>query len=228
MKNNLTPTVKELFYNSIADKWEIRINRREMEKRVKIIFNGLLAGVQLKNKRVIEVGCGLGYFCQEMSRRGAVITGIDVGDKLIQIAKRRSPSGKFMVGSALDIPFRKNKYDITLCTEVIEHTENPAKAISELFRVTKPGGMIIITTPNKFYKPFFDLLSFFKIRLYQGNENWLSINNLKKIIARNKGEIVKERYFNFFYPMTILDMFEKYGYLKNLMINQGYLIRKRK
>jgi 2-polyprenyl-3-methyl-5-hydroxy-6-metoxy-1,4-benzoquinol methylase len=226
MKSKYLPTAKELFYNKIADRWETKINNKETEKRIRVIFNELLTGIDLKNKKVIEVGCGLGIYSLKMSQKGAVVTGIDVGERLIKISRKKVRNGKFVVGSALDIPFRKDKYDITLCTEVIEHTENPERAISELFRVTKPGGYIILTTPNKVFKPVIDLLSFLRIRLYQGNENWLGINELKKCIARNNGKIILEKYFNFFYPIPILDKFEKYTFLQNLMINQGYKIKK--
>jgi 2-polyprenyl-3-methyl-5-hydroxy-6-metoxy-1,4-benzoquinol methylase len=226
MKIASIPTEKELFYNTIADKWEKKINNRETEKRIKVIFDQLLNGVDLKNKKVLEVGCGLGFFSKKMYRKGALITGIDVGEKLVKITSKKIPGGKFLVGSALDIPFRKNEFDIILCTEVIEHTEDPKRAISELFRVTKQGGIIIITTPNKTYKPLFDLLSFLKIRLYQGNEKWLGTNELKTIILKNKGKITSERHFNFIYPSPMFDWLERYGFLQNLMINQGYRIKK--
>jgi 2-polyprenyl-3-methyl-5-hydroxy-6-metoxy-1,4-benzoquinol methylase len=226
MKSKYLPTAKELFYNKIADRWETKINNKETEKRIRVIFNELLTGIDLKNKKVIEVGCGLGIYSLKMSQKGAVVTGIDVGERLIKISRKKVRNGKFVVGSALDIPFRKDKYDITLCTEVIEHTENPERAISELFRVTKPGGYIILTTPNKVFKPVIDLLRILRIRFYQGNENWLGINELKKCIARNNGKIILEKYFNFFYPIPILDKFEKYTFLQNLMINQGYKIKK--
>lgn len=222
----MKPTKKELFYNSIADKWEQKINNRETEKRIRIIFDGLLSGLTLKNKKVLEVGCGLGYFSQKMSQKGAVVSGIDVGEQLVNITRKKVPNGKFIVGSALEIPFKNNEFDTTLCTEVIEHTEDPKKAISELLRVTKVGGFIVLTTPNKVFKPLFDLLSFLKIRIYQGNENWLGISEINKCIAKNKGKIIKERYFNFFYPTSILDKFEKIDILRHLMINQGYLIEK--
>ena len=223
----MKPTAKELFYNSIADKWEEKINNKETKKRIKIIFNELLKNISLKNKKVIEVGCGLGFFSQKISQKGAAVFGIDIGEKLVNITNNKVPNGEFIVGSALDIPFKDNEFDLTLCTEVIEHTEDPKKAVTEILRVTKNGGFIVLTTPNKTYKPFFDLLSFLNIRMYQGNENWMGINELKEYIAKNNGVIIKERYFNFFYPSLILDKFEKIKVFRNLMINQGYLIKKK-
>lgn len=226
MKTTSLVTEKELFYNSIADRWEIEINKKETEKRIKVIFDELLDGIDLKNKKVLDAGCGLGFFSKKMYQRGALVTGIDIGEKLVKITRKKVPAGEFRVGNVLNIPFGDGKFDIVLCTEVIEHTKNPKKAISELFRVTKKGGLIIITTPNKMYKPLFDLLSFLKVRIYQGYEKWLSIREIKKIISTNKGLIIKEKHFNFIYPTAFLDKFENYDLFTKLMINQGYLIKK--
>lgn len=226
MNNNFKATKKEMFYDNIADSWELRINQKETQKRIRIVFNELMQNELMDGLRIVEIGCGLGFFSKIMREKGAKVYGIDLGINLVNITAKKVPEGNFSVGNAQTIPFLSNTFDITLCTEVIEHTENPLKALEELFRITKLGGLIVLTTPNKFYKPFFWLLSFLRIRLYQGNENWLGIRELMRIVQLKGGQIIKERYFNFIYPTPVLDYFEKYPILKYLMINQGYLIKK--
>lgn len=217
---------KELFYNNFAPKWEKYINKAETRKRLKVVFLDLLKGISLKDKDFLEIGCGLGYFSLEALNRGAKVTVVDVGKNLVDITKNRVKKGKFIIASASRLPFKDNSYDIVLCTEVIEHVEDQKKAFNEMFRVLKKGGYLVITTPNKLFKPFFDLLSLTKIRGYQGNENWLSFGEMKNIFKKHKTVIVKEVFFNFIYPCAILNRFEKINLLRSFVINQGYLVKK--
>lgn len=217
---------KELFYNRFSNEWDSVLHKVETEKRMNIVFSDLLKGVSLKNKKFLEVGCGLGYFSLEAKKRNAKVTGVDVGEKLLKICKKKVPSGKFILASGADLPFKANHFDAVLCTEVIEHTEEPIKVIDEVIRVLKPGGVAVITSPNKVFKPLFDFLGIVGARKYEGNENWFSIDSLKEVINSHNVDITNERYFNFFYPMKLLDFFERFSSLKKLMVNQGYLIRK--
>jgi 2-polyprenyl-3-methyl-5-hydroxy-6-metoxy-1,4-benzoquinol methylase len=217
---------KELFYNEFSDKWENKINRLETEKRLRVVYGRLLAGIRLKKVKFLDVGCGLGYSSKEASVKGAKVTGIDIGNKLIEKSKIKVPKAKFIVASASKLPFNNDTFDIVLCTEVIEHVNNQKKTIEEILRVLKNGGLLVITSPNRLYRPLFILLNFLKLRPYLGNEKWLYPWEMKKIFRTKKAKILKEVYFNFIYPLRILDYFEKFSLLKYLMINQGYLIKK--
>ncbi len=222
----MKPSKKELFYNDFSSKWERYINNAETKKRLKIVFDELLGKVDLKGKEFLEIGCGLGYFSLEAQKRGAKVTAIDVGVNLVKITKQKVKKGKFIVASASSLPFKNSSFDIVLCTEVIEHIENQERAFREMFRVLKKQGYLTITTPNKLYKPFFDFLSFIKIREYQGNEKWLSFNEMRLVFFKHKADIVKEVFFNFIYPNRFFDSFERIKIFKYLMINQGYLVKK--
>jgi len=217
---------KELFYNNFSDKWDSYINKAETKKRLDIVYNNLFKGIDLKGKKFLEIGCGLGYFSLEAKNRGVIVTAVDVGENLVRITKQKVKKGKFIVASASNLPFKNETFDIVLCTEVIEHVENQTKAFNEMFRVLKNNGYLVLTTPNKFFKPFFDLMSFANIRPYHGNEKWFFAKEIKAIFRNKKVDIVKEAYFNFIYPCDLLNKFERINLLKNLMINQGYLVRK--
>lgn len=216
---------KNLFYDSVASTWENFINKNETNKRLRVVYDNILRNINLKNKTFLEVGCGLGYFIKVAKEKGANIYGIDIGKNLVDRCQKVVP-GKYQVGSAEKLPYKDNYFDIVLCTEVIEHTPHPSKSISELIRVVKPKGIVIITTPNKLYKPLFYILSFFKIRPYQGVENWLSVKELKSTILKNRGRIIKEYHFNLFYPHFWLDKLENHYPFSIFTINQGYLVTK--
>lgn len=217
---------KQLFYEQFSDNWEKNMNMVETNKRIKVVFDQLLKDVKLKNKKLLEVGHGLGFFSQEADKRGASVTGIDVGKKLATLSKKRVSNGKFIVASADNIPFKDNTFDIVLCTEVIEHMDNPLAALKEIYRVTKVDGLIVITTPNKVFKPLFSLLSAINVRPYHGNEKWFYPWELKDAVEEQKFTVLKEKYFNFIYPNDILDKFEDIPFSKFITINQGYLLQK--
>lgn len=223
----MKPSKKELFYDSIADKWDTFIHKAETRKRMTVVFEHLLGGVDLKNRRFLDVGCGLGLFSARALELGAAVTGVDVGANLVKRCRLKLPDASFSVSSALELCFGDGQFDVVLCTEVIEHTEDPRLAVAELLRVLKPGGYLALTTPNKMYKPLFSFLSFARIRPYHGNENWLFTWDLKKLLMRDGNQIERTRYFNFGYPSKYLDFLEGHEFLRNFAINQGYLLVKK-
>lgn len=216
---------EELFYNRYSDEWENRINNLETSKRLKVVYGKLLKGINLKGQQFLDVGCGLGYFSEKAVNLGANVYGVDIGKKLVEKSKSRIPMGKFIVASASKLPFNNGRFDVVLCTEVIEHVENYQKALSEMVRVLKKGGYLVITTPNKVFRPLFLFLNLTGLRPYRGNENWLYPWQLKRRLLKY-GKVKKEYPFNFFYPNAFIDFFERYPILGLMMINQGYLIVK--
>ena len=64
-------------------------------------------------------------------------------------------------------------YDLVISSECIEHTADPKKALSELARVLKPGGTIIVTSPNRLWYPVLWVSIVIKLRKFRGYERWL-------------------------------------------------------
>ena len=216
---------KELFYNGIAYEWEDKINKSETEKRLNIVYKKIFNPISLREKKFLDIGCGLGFFSLRAGKLGANVYGIDIGSNLIKICKKRYPKGKFSVASAERIPFKDNSFDIILCTEVIEHVNNQQKVIDEIFRVLKQGGHLVITTPNRIFQPLYTFLCSLGIRPYHGNEYWYYPWDIIKALE-TRGRVTKRYHFNFFYPNPFLDKFEKHEVLKYLMVHQGYLVIK--
>ena len=226
MPKKINATSKELFYDSFSGQWEEKINNAETNKRLFVVFNLLLNKKDLKSKNFLEVGCGMGYFSNLATKAGAKVTGVDVGPKLIAICKSKNKKAKFMVASASSLPFKDSSFDILLSTEVIEHVENQNKAIKEMARVLKRNGILVITTPNKLFKPLFDFLSKIGIRPYNGNEKWFYPWELKKLLERNSLKVVKEYHFNFIYPVYFFDQLENLPLFNIFCINFAFKLRK--
>ncbi|MBN2458145.1 class I SAM-dependent methyltransferase [Candidatus Woesearchaeota archaeon] len=99
-------------------------------------------------KRLLDVGCGLGYMTARLSGRFQA-TGIDLDKDCIRFAADQDPKGKYMVADAgKKLPFKDDTFDYVISSEVIEHVEDDRLFLNEIRRVLKPGGLAVITTPS--------------------------------------------------------------------------------
>jgi len=113
-----------------------------------------LAGPIGAGTRVLDVGCGNGYTCGELRKRGCDVVGIDLSESGVSIARRAYPDCRFEIASATDdflTVLREQPFDLIVSTEVVEHLYDPRRYASSCFRALKPGGMFICTTPYHGY-----------------------------------------------------------------------------
>jgi len=105
------------------------------------------------DKKVLEVGCGLGTDLLQFARSGANVTGVDLTPNSIELVRKRfsmeSLSVDARVADAENLPFDDNSFDMVYSFGVLHHTPNTQKSIDEVYRVLKPGGQIIIMLYNK-------------------------------------------------------------------------------
>ena len=107
----------------------------------------------LKNVEILDVGCGGGIASEPLSRMGGELTSIDESKELINIAKIHAKSMR------LDIKYKqsniekifqsKNKYDVVVALELLEHVKNVSYFCEVLSKLIKPNGIIIISTINR-------------------------------------------------------------------------------
>ena len=113
--------------------------------RQKIIFSLIKPK---KKDALLDVGCGTGYMASLLSKKCQVY-GIDNDAKSIRLAKKiGGKNTTFLVASALKIPFKSNKFNYVISSEVIEHVQDDSSFMKEIVRVTKKNGTIIVTTPS--------------------------------------------------------------------------------
>jgi len=110
--------------------------------------------VGLKGKRVLDVGCGGGLLSEGMATRGASVTGIDLSDKPLGVAKLH------LLESGQKVDYRKiaveelaeempGAFDLVTCLEMLEHVPNPSSVIAACARLVKPGGEVFFSTLNR-------------------------------------------------------------------------------
>jgi arsenite methyltransferase len=101
----------------------------------------------------LDIGCGPGYLCESMGelvgRHGAVV-GIDISTDLIAFCNRRKPSTwlSYAIGDATKIDQADESFDVVVCTQVAEYVPDVDRALSEAFRVLKPGGRTIFVATD--------------------------------------------------------------------------------
>lgn len=184
---------RRLFYDRFADDFDDRMNRYEVTKRIRIVFDDVLPG-SLDGMHMLDAGCGTGHFSAVAAGRGAHVTSLDVGERLLAKVATKCDSQR-IVASVERMPFGDQTFDIVLCTEVLEHLRSPRAGVSELTRVVRPGGRLIITTPNRVWLPALRLASRLRLRPYEGIENWVWPRTLCRWL-RESGVVV-ERFDGF-------------------------------
>lgn len=102
---------------------------------------------------VLDVGCGTGNFSLKLASRGASVTGIDSSRKMLEAAREKAAREKsnieFIEMDALHLKFTDNTFDVVLSMAAIEFIPDYPKMISEMFRVCKTGGSVLVGTINR-------------------------------------------------------------------------------
>lgn len=107
-------------------------------------------GKDIKNKKILDMGCGYGRDTRYFSELGLVAMGIDFAEEGIKLATNYESNAKFSVGDVQNVPFGDNEFDICFCNCVVHWftNEERKKAINEAYRVTKNGGLVVFCIPE--------------------------------------------------------------------------------
>lgn len=109
---------------------------------------------------VLDVACGTGDMVLELQKRGCTVTGIDLSEEMLSIAKTKAPA-TYMISDAEQLPFPDETFDAVTCAFGVRNFVHLEQGITEMLRVLKPGGRMVIlelTTPDcALIKPFYNL-----------------------------------------------------------------------
>ncbi len=147
-------------FNELAHKWWDETSEfKPLHDINPLRLNFIHEKVNLKNKKVLDVGCGGGILAESMTKLGANVMGIDMGKKVIRIAKLHALQSKLDIDyqcvSLETIATKKEPiFDVITCMEMLEHVPEPANIVSLCSRLLKPGGTLFMSTINRNIKAY--------------------------------------------------------------------------
>jgi len=169
MKNNTIDKKEIEKFSKIAEEWWNPTGKfKPLHKfnpiRIKYIKNNLIYDFSLKNKKkplnglkILDIGCGGGLLSEPLARLGAKVTGIDAIKRNIEIAKHHLKKSKLDIKYYNFSPEKfvtKNKYDVILNMEIIEHVDNVDIFIKQSSKFLKKSGIMFIATLNQTLKSY--------------------------------------------------------------------------
>ena len=143
---NLTKVIKQY-----EKEWQARIKARNDEKFDDYERNWVLPSLFKKNEKVLDLGSGNSIVGEYLMKKfNCQVIALDFSKKAIEAAKKKGVKG--VVGSVEDnLPFKNSYFDLVFWGDNIEHVWQPELVLKEIYRVLKPRGRVIISTPNQAY-----------------------------------------------------------------------------
>ncbi len=214
------------FFNQLSDEWwnengKFKILHQIKSHRMSYILDQI-NNRNIRNLKILDVGCGGGIICEPLARLGAKVTGIDFAPNNIIAAKIHSKKNKLKINYInKDIEKSKldEKFDIILMFEVLEHLDNWKKTIKNIKKNLNKNGLIIISTINR------NLLSkLFAINIAENILHWIpkGTHDYNKLIKPEelKKILLKEKFnFNNIKGLVFDPLKREWKLSKNYMIN---------
>ena len=109
--------------------------------------------IDLPSTSVLDYGCGGGLLSEALAQRGALVTGADLSNENISVAKQHAEASgltiDYLVGDAQGLLDQQQSYQLVVCLEVIEHVFEQQKLVSELVQLCQPNGLLVFSTISK-------------------------------------------------------------------------------
>lgn len=114
-----------------------------LKGRMRLAWNWIPEGA----RRLLDAGCSSGYATRFFAEKCPETYGIEISDD-VEIARQRYPHIRFHRGGLESTPFEDNFFDVIIMSDVLEHVDNEQRALDEMYRILKPGGTFIVSTPH--------------------------------------------------------------------------------
>ena len=151
---NADPTELQKFSELAHRWWDPNSEFRPLHEINPLRLDWIDRHAAVSGKKILDVGCGGGLLSEAMAARGATVTGIDLSEKALGVARLhllesgRSVDYRLISAEALANE-QAGSYDIVTCMEMLEHVPNPASTIASCAALVKPGGHVFFSTINR-------------------------------------------------------------------------------
>lgn len=166
-----------------------------------------------KDSTLLDVGCGNGFFTYYFAKI-CQVTGLDFSKKMLEI----NPHHKLVHGDAENLPFPDESFDITFCSNLLHHLENPERTMQEMKRVARE--YVIISEPNRSnpFLFFFDLIKKEERGGLKFTKNYL-INLGRSLGLKNVNCLVSGMIFPNKTPINLLPILKKLDFLRSIILS---------
>ena len=213
-------------FDLIADKYDLSIPlyvvEHYLKKRVEFIKK------YVRGRLILDVGCGTGMFAQRLKKERFEVTGMDPSQKMLDIAKERF-DGQIIKGSSDSLPFENEIFDCAVSIAVFHHIADEKKVfktISEMVRVVKNGGVIIIWDHNPL-NPYWPVIMK-KVPQDTGEERLIPAREIREDLLKNRIYKIKIFHKGFvpeFIPEWVLPFFQILeNILENIPLLRNFLL----
>jgi len=152
--NNIDPSEIAKFEALASRWWDPTSEFKPLHEINPLRLNYINRRAGLDKLKVLDVGCGGGILSESMAKIGANVTGIDMGEAPLSVAKLHALDAgievNYVQSTAEDFAEKfPQKYDVVTCLEMLEHVPDPLSVIKSCYKLTKPGGHVFFSTINR-------------------------------------------------------------------------------
>jgi ubiquinone/menaquinone biosynthesis C-methylase UbiE len=149
----ITKKQSQFDFDLLADKydsWYESAKGRMYDRLEKKAISRYLP-LRARGKKLLEVGCGTGHWSQFFSEYGFEVTGVDISERMINIARAKGiPNSSFQIADGHSLPFEDSSFDVTAAITTLEFVCDAESVLREMVRCThKPGGRLLIGVLNE-------------------------------------------------------------------------------
>jgi ubiquinone/menaquinone biosynthesis C-methylase UbiE len=149
-----------------------------------IIHPAVLSSLgQVKDKRIVDLGCGTGTLARQLARLGAKVTGVDISSEMLKYASKRNEKVEYLKHDIEQkLPYNDKEFDITISIMVFHSIENISNVITESYRILKNNATMIVVIPHPCFVQYFRSLECENDSLYltpqKATFNWKQFTDI--------------------------------------------------